>query len=62
MSSTCTREFVERKENIIFLGNSGTKKTRLATDLEIAINENGYKMKFITTSELVEEINIANKN
>jgi DNA replication protein DnaC len=52
-------EFVERKENIIFLGNSGTGKTHLATGLGIAMIENGYKTKFITASELVEELIIA---
>jgi DNA replication protein DnaC len=53
------KEFVERKENIIFLGNSGTGKTHLATGLGIAMIENGYKTKFITASELVEELIIA---
>ncbi|PTY83190.1 ATP-binding protein, partial [Heyndrickxia sporothermodurans] len=36
-------EFVEKKENIIFLGNSGTGKTHLATGLGIAMIQNGYK-------------------
>lgn len=52
-------EFVERKENIIFLGNSGTGKTHLAIGLGIAVIQNGYKTKFITASELVEELLIA---
>lgn len=52
-------EFVERKENIIFLGNSGTGNTHLATGLGIAMIESGYITKFITASELVEELIIA---
>lgn len=54
-------EFVEKKEQIIFLGNSGTGKTHLATGLGIAMIQNGYKVKFITASELVEELLIANE-
>ncbi|WP_408008060.1 IS21-like element helper ATPase IstB [Pseudalkalibacillus sp. A8] len=52
-------EFVEKNENIIFLGNSGTGKTHLATGLGIEMIQNGYKVKFITASELVEELLMA---
>ncbi|EMI09593.1 IS21 family transposase [Anoxybacillus gonensis] len=51
--------FAERKENVIFLGNSGTGKTHLAIWLGIAMIQNGYKTKCITASELVEELLIA---
>ncbi|MGM0878867.1 MAG: ATP-binding protein [Bacillota bacterium] len=54
-------EFVEKRENIIFLGNSGTGKTHLATGLGIEMIKNGYKSKFITASELVEELLMANE-
>ncbi|MFD1738328.1 ATP-binding protein, partial [Bacillus salitolerans] len=54
-------EFVEKKENIIFLGNSGTGKSHLATGLGIEMIHNGYKTKFITASELVEELLMANE-
>lgn len=54
-------EFVEKKENIIFLGNSGTGKTHLGMGLGIAMIENGYKVKFITASDLVEELLMANQ-
>lgn len=54
-------EFVERKENIIFLGNSGTGKTHLATGLGIEMIQIGYKVKFITATELVEELLMANQ-
>ncbi|MGQ4669090.1 IS21-like element helper ATPase IstB [Metabacillus halosaccharovorans] len=53
-------EFVEKKENILFLGNSGTGKTHLATGLGIEMIKNGYKTKFITASKLVEELLMAN--
>lgn len=54
-------DFVEKKENIIFLGNSGTGKTHLATGLGIEMIKNGYKVKFITAAELVEELLMANE-
>lgn len=54
-------EFVQRRENIIFLGNSGTGKTHLATGLGIEMIQNGYKTKFITASSLVEELLMANE-
>ncbi|KHF37746.1 IS21-like element helper ATPase IstB [Halalkalibacter okhensis] len=54
-------EFVEKKENLVFLGNSGTGKTHLAIALGIEMIQNGYKTKFITASELVEELLMANE-
>lgn len=54
-------EFVEKKENLIFLGNSGTGKTHLAIALGIEMIQSGYKTKFITASELVEELLMANE-
>lgn len=54
-------EFVEKKENIIFLGNSGTGKTHLATGLGMEMVRNGFKVKFVTAGELVEELLMANE-
>lgn len=53
-------EFVNKNENIILLGNSGTGKTHLAISLGIEMVQNGLKTKFITASELVEELLMAN--
>jgi DNA replication protein DnaC len=53
-----------RKERIlfiIFLVNSSTGKTHLAISLGIEMIQNGYKTKFITASELVEELLIAHE-
>jgi DNA replication protein DnaC len=44
-------DFVEKKENIIFLGNSGTGKSHLATGIGIEMIKNGYKVKFISAAE-----------
>ena len=54
-------EFVKNKENVIFLGNSGTRKSHLATGLGIELVQNDYKVKFITASELVDELLVANE-
>lgn len=54
-------EFVRNKENVIFLGNSGTGKSHLATGLGIELVQNDYKVKFITASELVDELLMANE-
>jgi DNA replication protein DnaC len=54
-------DFVEKRENIIFLGNSGTGKTHLSIALGIEMIQNGYKTKFITASTLVEELLMANE-
>ncbi|GAE32999.1 IS21-like element helper ATPase IstB [Alkalihalobacillus hemicellulosilyticus] len=54
-------EFVGKNENLIFLGNSGTGKTHLAIALGVEMIQNGYKTKFITASDLVEELLMANE-
>jgi DNA replication protein DnaC len=54
-------DFVDKKENVIFLGNSGTGKSHLMTGLGIEMVKNGYKVKFITAAELVEELLMAHE-
>lgn len=45
--------FVERRENVILLGPSGTGKTHLAIALGYAAAQAGYKVRFITAADLV---------
>lgn len=54
-------DFIEKKENIIFLGNSGTGKSHFSTGLGIELIQNGFNVKFITAAELVEELLMANE-
>ncbi len=48
--------FMHRAENIIFLGESGTGKTHLATALGIAACMACHKVRFTTTAALVNEL------
>ena len=46
-------EFVEKQENVILLGESGTGKTHLATSLGFAVCGQGKKVRFWSTGALV---------
>jgi DNA replication protein DnaC len=46
-------DFLSRKENIVFLGESGTGKTHLATALGFALCGQGKKVRFWSTMQLV---------
>jgi len=48
--------FVERKENVIFLGPSGVGKTHLAIALGYLAAQSGIKVKFITAADLVFQL------
>ena len=49
-------EYVERRENIIALGNSGTGKTHVALGLGLAACQKGLSVGFITAAALVHEL------
>ena len=49
-------EYIERRENIIALGPSGTGKTHIALGLGLAACQKGYKVRFTTTAALVHEL------
>jgi DNA replication protein DnaC len=48
--------FVERKENVIFLGPSGVGKTHLAIALGYLATQSGVKARFITAADLVVQL------
>ncbi len=50
----CT--YMERAENVIFVGESGTGKTHLATALGISACMSCRKVRFATTAALVNEL------
>ena len=52
-------EFVEKRENILLIGNSGTGKSHIASAFGAEMVQKGYTVKFITVSALVEELLLA---
>ncbi len=51
--------FIEQRENLIFIGPPGVGKTHLATGISIKAIEAGYKVLFITALELIEMLELA---
>ena len=49
-------EYIERRENVIALGNSGTGKTHIALGLGLAACQKGLSVGFITAAALVHEL------
>jgi len=52
--STC--EFIERKENIIFVGDGGTGKTHLAISLGVAACEKDFRVGFFSVAGLINQL------
>lgn len=48
--------FIEKHENIVFLGNSGVGKTHLATSIGIAAAKNRYSTYFIKCHDLLQQL------
>lgn len=53
--------FIERRENVILLGPSGTGKTHLAIGLGVRATERGFKVRFITAADLVLQLEKARR-
>ena len=53
--------FVERRENVIFLGPSGVGKSHLAIALALRATERGYKVRFITAADLTLQLEKARR-
>jgi len=53
--------FIERRENVIFLGPSGTGKSHLATALAVRATERRYKVRFVTAADLVLQLEKARR-
>jgi len=49
-------EYLARAENVIFIGDSGTGKSHLATGLGIAACHQGRRVRFTTVAALVTEL------
>ena len=57
----CNLSFIENKENVIFIGNSGVGKTHLATALGIEAAKHRNSVYFITCHNLITKLNKAQK-
>lgn len=51
-----TGEYIDKKENILFAGSSGTGKSHLATALGFTACSKGRKVKFFTVRELITHL------
>jgi DNA replication protein DnaC len=49
-------EWIERQENVLCLGNSGTGKTHIALALGLAACQRGVRVRFTTAAALVNEL------
>ena len=49
-------EYIDRHENILFVGNSGTGKTHLSSALAFAACSQGRRVRFFTVSQLVTQL------
>lgn len=49
-------EYLDRAESVILIGEPGTGKTHLATALGVAAAEQGRRVRFVTTAQLVNEL------
>lgn len=57
----CNLSFIERKENIIFIGNSGVGKTHLAVSIGTEAAKHRNSVYFITCHNLMQKLNKAQK-
>jgi DNA replication protein DnaC len=49
-------KFIKDRENIICVGQSGTGKTHIAAAIAVAAIQQGFKVRFIRVSDLVQEL------
>ena len=49
-------EFINRRECVLALGNSGTGKTHIALAIGLAACQKGYRVRFTTAASLVHEL------
>lgn len=49
-------DFIEKRENIVLMGNPGTGKSHLATALGLMACNRGYRVRFYTAAGLVNDL------
>ena len=53
-------EYIERRENVIAIGNSGAGKTHMALGLDLGACQKGMSVGFTTAAALVHELRSTN--
>jgi len=56
LSGLARCEFIDRRENILFVGNPGTGKSHLAIALATAACAKGYRVRFSRVTEIVTQL------
>lgn len=56
VNQLATCEFIDRRENVLFVGNPGTGKSHLAIALAAAACAKGYRVRFARVTELVTQL------
>jgi len=59
LESLHTLSFIERRENVVFLGPPGVGKTHLAISLAIAAAEHGRRVYYTTLADLISSLEAA---
>ncbi len=59
MNDACTCQFIEDKNNLIFIGNPGTGKSHLAISVGIKALQKGYRVLFTSTSEMLMQLHMS---
>jgi DNA replication protein DnaC len=49
-------DYLDKRENLILMGNSGTGKTHLATALGLIACQQGKKVRFLTAAGLINQL------
>lgn len=49
--------FIQKKQNIVFMGNPGTGKTHLASAIGMRALLQGYRVLFLSSHDLIKELN-----
>ncbi len=52
-------EYIQKKENVFFIGNPGTGKSHLGISLGMIACNQGHRVRFITAADLVNELIVA---
>ena len=59
VSDIATCQFIDKKEDVIFVGGPGTGKTHLSISFGLKALERGYSVRFITVSDMLNNLHLS---